>query len=45
MAKNKYHQTDKYHMIYLGEISWKVHVTPQVDTRAAQVLWEKAIIW
>ena len=32
MAKNKFNLTDNDHVIYLGEISWKVPVTPQVNT-------------
>ena len=38
MTKNKFHLTDNYHVIYLGEISWKVSVTPQVNTHDMQFI-------
>ena len=33
MTKNKFHPNNNDHMTYLGEISWKVPVTLQVNTR------------
>ena len=38
MTKNKYHLTDNDHIIYLGEISWKVPVTPQVNSPDTQFI-------
>ena len=32
MIKNKFHPTDNDHVAHLGEIFWKIPVTPQVNT-------------
>ena len=37
MTKNKFHPINNDHVIYLGEISWEVPVTPQVNTCDTQI--------